>query len=495
MTRRASPSSSDIGAPALMPNRGLLLQRKCACGAGAFGLAGDCADCRKNKMAGPQARLRISDSDDTNEQEADRVAEQISAMPSRPDAGGAPPRIQHVPEHSRGQIEAPPSVDDVLASSGQPLEPMLRRDMEQRFGHDLSTVRVHSGRAAAQSARDVMARAYTVDNDIVFGEGQYRPATNSGPRLIAHELTHVIQSVGAVGRAVASPLRGALMREPEAKDKAEQSKKGPDTDPCTAPDPQLPVYKDAEQKQRDDILQKMLRGLTTDEKNTLCTRFRRALGAFSTSQMETMKSAGVRFWRAGEFPPPFKDEYAPSKKGRNEMARYQPEYRIIQWQQAAGVDEIRHELAHAWDHVRGGKVARLDDYKGDKLRKAVLTSPTFSSESAEKRLTLEEVAEGKKQKIGLSIKDTYDRFMNRPATQSFANSKTAPEHVMSNVREFYAEGYSVFHGDNEDAQAELLCAAPELYQLLEKEAKEEKLAVPNRSKLAENNQANNRKCA
>jgi hypothetical protein len=90
----------------------------------------------------------------------------------------------------------------------------------------------------------------------------------------------------------------------------------------------------------------------------------------------------------------------------------------------------------------------------------------------------------------------YDRFMNRPATQwSFANTKTDPEHVTSNVREFYAEAYSVFHGDNEDAQAELLCDAPELYQLLEKEAKEGKLAVPDRSKLAANNQANNRKCA
>jgi hypothetical protein len=448
-------------------------------------------------MATLQTKLRINAPGDICEQEADRIAEQVLAKPAYPDLSSAPPHVQRHTGQAAGKADmVPASVDHVLASSGSPLDPALRQDMEQRFGHDFSAVRVHSDGPAAQSARDVTARAYTVGNNIVFGEGQYVPATRHGRRLIAHELTHVVQSSRAVGITAGSALPGALMREPEAKDKAEQSKKGPDADPCRAPDPQLPVYKDAEQKQRDDILQDMLRGLTADEKKSLCKRFRRALGAFSTSQMETMKSAGVRFWRADEFPPPFKDEYAPSKKLRNEMARYQPEYRIIQWQAKAGVDEIRHELAHAWDHVRGGKVARLDSYKGENLKKAVLAPSTFSSESAEKRLTLEETVEGKKQKVGLSINEMYDRFMNRPATQwSFANTKTDPEHVTSNVREFYAEAYSVFHGDNEDAQAELLCDAPELYQLLEKEAKEGKLAVPDRSKLAANNQANNRKCA
>ncbi len=85
---------------------------------------------------------------------------------------------------------------------------------------------------------------------------------------------------------------------------------------------------------------------------------------------------------------------------------------------------------------------------------------------------MEEIVHGQKQKVGLSIKDVYDRFMKRPAAAywSFANTKTDPEHVTSDVREFYAEGYSVFHGDNEDAQAQLLCDAPELYQLLENEA-------------------------
>jgi hypothetical protein len=69
--------------------------------------------------------------------------------------------------------------------------------MEQRFGHDFSRVRVHADAAAECSAREVSAHAYTVGNDLVFGTGQFAPATQEGRRLIAHELTHVVQQTGA----------------------------------------------------------------------------------------------------------------------------------------------------------------------------------------------------------------------------------------------------------------------------------------------------------
>jgi len=68
--------------------------------------------------------------------------------------------------------------------------------MEQRFGHDFSRVRVHAGGAAEQSARDVNANAYTVGHNIVFGSGRFSPGTNEGRRLLAHELTHVVQQAG-----------------------------------------------------------------------------------------------------------------------------------------------------------------------------------------------------------------------------------------------------------------------------------------------------------
>ncbi|WP_395822379.1 DUF4157 domain-containing protein [Archangium minus] len=73
------------------------------------------------------------------------------------------------------------------------LDPAVQKDMESRFGHDFSRVRVHTDVRAAESARSVHARAYTVGEHIVFGNGQYAPRSFSGRRLLAHELTHVVQ--------------------------------------------------------------------------------------------------------------------------------------------------------------------------------------------------------------------------------------------------------------------------------------------------------------
>jgi hypothetical protein len=70
--------------------------------------------------------------------------------------------------------------------------------MEPRFGQDFGRVRVHISPRAAQSAQAVSARAYTVGSDVVFGHGEYSPGTEEGKRLIAHELTHVVQQEGAV---------------------------------------------------------------------------------------------------------------------------------------------------------------------------------------------------------------------------------------------------------------------------------------------------------
>jgi outer membrane protein OmpA-like peptidoglycan-associated protein len=73
--------------------------------------------------------------------------------------------------------------------------------MEQRFGYDFSGVRVHTGAAAAGSARDVRAIAYTVGHDIVFAEGRFAAGTSEGRRLLAHELAHVVQQEGAISAA------------------------------------------------------------------------------------------------------------------------------------------------------------------------------------------------------------------------------------------------------------------------------------------------------
>jgi hypothetical protein len=84
-------------------------------------------------------------------------------------------------------------VHEVLNRGGRPLDPQIRRSMESRFGYDFSKVRVHTDSAAALSARALGAHAYTVGNDVVFATGRFAPDTAAGRRLLAHELTHVVQ--------------------------------------------------------------------------------------------------------------------------------------------------------------------------------------------------------------------------------------------------------------------------------------------------------------
>jgi hypothetical protein len=123
----------------------------------------------------------------------------------------------HAPALSRGTrrtpgvrdgsnlTSAPASVDRALATGGTPLTSHVRHDMERRFGHDFSRVRVHSGAQAHRSARDVHAQAFTVGNDIMFGAGRYSPSSSAGRRLLAHELAHVVQGAPGVVRPYRAP--------------------------------------------------------------------------------------------------------------------------------------------------------------------------------------------------------------------------------------------------------------------------------------------------
>jgi hypothetical protein len=175
----------------------------------------------------PQAKSTDAPGD-VYEQEADRIADQVMATPAHHAVSGAPPRIQRFSGQSNRLMAAaaPASVDKAVAGPGRPLEPALRQDMEQRFGHDFSRVRVHSGAAAEQSAREVNAQAYTVGHNMVFGTGRFAPGTREGRRLIAHELTHVVQQSEADGTNVGqsngkrglSPVAHAvLQRKPDEK--------------------------------------------------------------------------------------------------------------------------------------------------------------------------------------------------------------------------------------------------------------------------------------
>ena len=91
-------------------------------------------------------------------------------------------------------------------SGGQNLPNDVNDFYSSRMGHDFSNVKIHTGNEAATSASEINARAYTTGNHIVFNEGQYNPTSNDGKKLLAHELTHVVQqgksNPGKIQRAV-----------------------------------------------------------------------------------------------------------------------------------------------------------------------------------------------------------------------------------------------------------------------------------------------------
>ena len=110
---------------------------------------------------------------------------------------------------------APPIVDEVLNSSGRPLDKATRDDFEPRFGFDFSRVRVHNDAQAAESARAVSALAYTVGNHIVFGAGRFDAAGHTGRQLLAHELAHVTQQQGDKGPLVQRQTGPVQVGSPE----------------------------------------------------------------------------------------------------------------------------------------------------------------------------------------------------------------------------------------------------------------------------------------
>ncbi|HZX72674.1 MAG TPA: DUF4157 domain-containing protein [Rhodanobacter sp.] len=187
---------------AALRGHGRLLQRKCACGAHSHGHA-ECAGCAKRHVV-VQPKLVIGANNDPLEAEADRVADQVMAGSTARRDSPTLPRVGSFGSGEATGVAVPHGIDEVLGASCQPLPTGLRREMEQRFGHDFSAVRLHTGEAAARSAHDVAARAYTAGHHIVLGADAPPLRASSGQRLLAHELTHVVQqsAPGVIRRCV-----------------------------------------------------------------------------------------------------------------------------------------------------------------------------------------------------------------------------------------------------------------------------------------------------
>ena len=117
---------------------------------------------------------------------------QMQRAEDKEDEAQAKPRSDGVPSVTP-KLE---SEIKTMHRGGAPLPRESREFFEPRLGADLSGVRVHTGSQAAGVARQVNAKAFTVGNNITFGAGQYSPSSSDGKRLMAHELTHVLQQRG-----------------------------------------------------------------------------------------------------------------------------------------------------------------------------------------------------------------------------------------------------------------------------------------------------------
>ena len=147
-----------------------------------------------------QAKLSVSCSDDPQEKEADAVAEKVLRMPDSDEQTHAvkvgqekqPETFQRkkLPASASG---APVNYVHSLGGKGNSLPEATNTFFSGRLGYDFSDVKIHTGKEAADSAKGFNAKAYTVKNNIVFNEGQFNPGTIEGKKLIAHELTHVVQ--------------------------------------------------------------------------------------------------------------------------------------------------------------------------------------------------------------------------------------------------------------------------------------------------------------
>jgi Domain of unknown function (DUF4157) len=196
-----------------------LIQHQCACGGG-------CPRCQENLTL--QTKLKIGEPGDVYEQEADRIADEVMQMPEpsiqrQVGAEEEEMMVQREAIARQDTSEVPSIVHEVLnSSSGHPLDPKTRAFMEPRFGQDFGQVQVYNDAKADESAQSVNALAYTVGKNVVFSRGQYMPETIQGTKLLAHELTHVVQQMSNTVQAVTEIGQPGDVFEQEAEQVSEQ---------------------------------------------------------------------------------------------------------------------------------------------------------------------------------------------------------------------------------------------------------------------------------
>ncbi|MCK5241481.1 DUF4157 domain-containing protein [bacterium] len=153
-----------------------------------------------------QSDLNITRPNDACEQEAHRMADQMLRMPQTPSrtycpcdgccpgcGEGKTDQQQSRPQSNVSTTRSLSPAEGIISSYSQPLSPSIRESMEYGFGQDFGQVKIHTDTQAAKSAKALNAKAFTTGDHIGFAPGEFHPHTQSGKRLLAHELSHVIQ--------------------------------------------------------------------------------------------------------------------------------------------------------------------------------------------------------------------------------------------------------------------------------------------------------------
>jgi hypothetical protein len=209
-----------IARPAITPITSGMVQRQCACGQHS-GNGGECEECER-KREGTLQRTAINPAPG---HEVPPIVHEVLRSPGQPldrtTRSFMEPRFGHdfsrIPSHSNAVRSASPRL--VIGEAHDAFEQEAERMAQLATSHsvapsdtryDLSGVRIHTDDKAAASARAVNALAYTVGRDVVFGAGQYQPATRAGRSLLAHELTHVVQQ-----QTDATRSRHVMRKEPQ----------------------------------------------------------------------------------------------------------------------------------------------------------------------------------------------------------------------------------------------------------------------------------------
>jgi len=195
--------------------RSSTIQRKCAACSSGQGPCPECAEeeetIQRKELDGGAPRwvgtspnsLRVGSAHDPAERVADRAADRVMRMPAIPSArpaqggqtGANALRREITAARSTGSFPAPPAATRAVAAmgSGRSLSQAERSFFEPRFGSDFSHVRLHESAQADAAARMLRARAFTYGHRIAMARGEYQEGTDRGHRLLAHELTHVLQ--------------------------------------------------------------------------------------------------------------------------------------------------------------------------------------------------------------------------------------------------------------------------------------------------------------